>query len=84
MLGAVRESEEKLARLRKGKKTAFSLFGSSASAADEAKDASRIRAQMELDVRAFREEARALAGDVDASEAMRELELAVGQDAASA
>lgn len=77
----MRESEEKLARLRKGKKTAFSLFGSSASAADEAKDAARIRAQMELDVLAFKDEASALGVDVTSSEALQELVNAVGQEA---
>lgn len=80
----MRESEEKLARLRKGKKTAFSLFGSSASAADEAKDAARIRAQMELDVLAFRKEADDVGVDVAGSAALQELVRAVGQDTEAA
>jgi hypothetical protein len=84
VLAAVRESEEKLARLRKGKKTAFSLFGSSASAADEAKDAARIRAQMELDVLAFSEEASALGVDVACSAALQGLMRAVGQESEGA
>lgn len=48
-------------RLKKGKKSTFSMFGAASSAKDdEGRDEERIRAQMIIDVDAFGQEAVAL------------------------
>ncbi|KAG5735120.1 Conserved oligomeric Golgi complex subunit 2 [Termitomyces sp. T112] len=53
-LAAMKKTEESLRRLKKGKKTTFSLFGSSnAGKDDDCRDEERIRIQMILDVDAF-------------------------------
>ena len=61
----MKKIEEPLKRLRKNKKTPFSLFGSSGTASDEGKDEERIHSQMILDVNAFGKEGLALQVNVD-------------------
>jgi len=66
-LTAMRKTEESLKRLKKGKKSAFSLFGS----AEEGRDEERIRAQMSLDAEAFGKEAKSLHVNVDTNQNFR-------------
>lgn len=58
----MRKTEESLRRLKKGKKSAFSLFGSSSAARDDdgRADEEKIRTQMILDVEAFSRDAESL------------------------
>jgi len=49
----MRKTEESLKRLKRTKKSPFSLFANSGNASDEGKDEERIRTQMVLDVEAF-------------------------------
>lgn len=69
----MKKTEESLRRLKKGKKSTFSLFGgSSAPREDDGRaDEEKIRIQMILDVAAFKREGEGLGVDVDASEAYR-------------
>ncbi|KAI0058099.1 COG complex component [Artomyces pyxidatus] len=62
----MRKTEESLRRFKKGKKTPFSLFGSSSAKEDDthARDEERIRTQMILDVNAFGKDAESLGVDV--------------------
>lgn len=72
-LSSMRKTEESLRRLKKGKKAAFSLFGSSTTSKDEeGRDEERIRTQMILDVEAFGKDAELLGVDLD-SEAYKAL-----------
>ncbi|KAF8893790.1 oligomeric golgi complex component, COG2-domain-containing protein [Infundibulicybe gibba] len=57
-LTAMRKTEESLRRLKKGKKSGYSLFGNPQD--DEGRDEERIRMQMILDVDAFGKDASAL------------------------
>ena len=68
-LTAMKKTEESLRRLKKGKKSAFSLFGSSTSAKEDdgRADEEKIRAQMILDVEAFGKEAQSFGVAVDSS-----------------
>ena len=66
----MRKTEEALKRLKKGKKSAFSLFGSTNST-EEGKDEERIRTQMALDVEAFGKDAKSLHVDVDTNQNFR-------------
>ncbi|KAG6911130.1 hypothetical protein DXG01_003870 [Tephrocybe rancida] len=60
-LTAMKKTEESLRRLKKGKKTTFSLFGSATAGKDEdGRDEERIRMQMILDVDAFGNDAESL------------------------
>ncbi|KZT10815.1 COG complex component [Laetiporus sulphureus 93-53] len=59
-LSAMKKTEESLRKLKKGKKSAFSLFGSSAKEDDGRADEEKIRAQMMLDVEAFGKDAESL------------------------
>lgn len=59
-LTAMKKTEESLRRLKKGKKSTLSIFGSATAGKDDGKDEERIRAQMILDVEAFRTEGEAL------------------------
>uniref|UniRef100_D8QCD3 Conserved oligomeric Golgi complex subunit 2 n=1 Tax=Schizophyllum commune (strain H4-8 / FGSC 9210) TaxID=578458 RepID=D8QCD3_SCHCM len=70
---AMRKTEESLRRLKKGRKTTFSLFGGGAKD-DEGRDEERIRTQMILDVEAFGREGEALGVDVGQSAAFRMLD----------
>lgn len=62
-LTAMKKTEESLRRLKKGKRSTLSIFGSAAGK-DDGKDEERIRAQMILDVEAFRTEGEALGVDM--------------------
>jgi len=69
-LTAMKKTEESLRRLKKGKKSTFSLFGTSNPGKDEeGRDEERIKVQMILDVEAFGKDARSLGVNVDASDA---------------
>lgn len=71
----MKKTEESLRRLKKGKKSTFSLFGGSGSAReDEGRaDEEKIRAQMILDVEAFGKDAEGLGVVVGESESYRTL-----------
>ncbi|KAM6502244.1 COG (conserved oligomeric Golgi) complex component, COG2 domain containing protein [Amanita muscaria] len=58
-LTTMKKTEESLKRLKKGKKTAFSMFGN-ASTVDESRDEERIRTQTIIDVETFGQDARSL------------------------
>lgn len=64
----MKKIEDSLRRYKKGKKSAFSLFGVSAtSQSEEEKDEGRIRAQMMLDVQALGRDAASLGVDLERS-----------------
>lgn len=63
-LSSMKKTEESLKRLKKGKKSNFSLFGT-APTNDEGRDEERIRAQMILDVEAFARDGSTLGVDID-------------------
>lgn len=71
----MKKTEESLRRLKKGKKSAFSLFGPSSSAKDDdgRADEEKIRTQMVLDVEAFGKDAQSLGVSVDESATYRAL-----------
>ena len=71
----MKKTEESLRRLKKGKKSAFSLFASSASSGndDGRADEEKIRAQMILDVEAFGKDAESLGVSVNESSTYRSL-----------
>lgn len=73
----MKKTEESLRRLKKGKKTGFSLFGSGPTPADDGKDEERIRHQMALDVEAFGKDAIALGVDIEECQAFVQLEESV-------
>ncbi|KAF8200776.1 oligomeric golgi complex component, COG2-domain-containing protein [Pholiota molesta] len=64
-LTAMKKIEEPLKRLRKNKKTPFSLFGNTTTASDEGKDEERIRSQMILDVSAFGKDGASLQVEIE-------------------
>jgi hypothetical protein len=71
----MKKTEESLRRLKKGKMSAFSLFGSpTGSREQESKDDECVRVQMVLDVAALGKDARSLGVDLDNHVAFRELE----------
>jgi hypothetical protein len=65
-LMAMKKTEESLRRLKKGKKTAFSLFGNAKD--DDGRDEERIRTQMILDVEAFGKQAQSLGLELEHNE----------------
>ena len=68
-LSNMKKTEESLRRLKKGRKTTFSLFGGGGNAKDDdGKDEERIRTQMILDVNAFGKDAQALGVQLEKSE----------------
>jgi hypothetical protein len=74
----MRKNEELLRRLKKGKKTAFSLFSSASSAAssDDFVDEDRVRGQVLLDVEALGKDASSIGvvlEDSTAYQALRSL-----------
>jgi hypothetical protein len=70
----MKKTEESLRRLKKGKKTTFSLFGNpNISKDEEGKDEERIRTQMILDVEAFGKDAESLNVTLDNSEGYKAL-----------
>lgn len=72
-LAAMRKTEESLRRLKKGKKSTYSLFGTSGRDDDGRADEEKIRMQMVLDVEAFGREAEALGVAVQENAAYRSL-----------
>ncbi|KAL1945811.1 hypothetical protein VTO73DRAFT_1813 [Trametes versicolor] len=72
-LAAMRKTEESLRRLKKGKKSTYSLFGTSGRDDDGRADEEKIRTQMVLDVEAFGREAEALGVAVQENAAYRSL-----------
>lgn len=81
-LVAMRKTQESLRRLKKGKTSAFSLFGGGSPTANreqESKEEERVRVQMILDVAALGNDARSLHVDVDNHIAFRELEAMAAQ-----
>ncbi|KAH9858848.1 COG complex component [Lenzites betulinus] len=72
-LSAMKKTEESLRRLKKGKKSTYSLFGSSGRDDDGRADEEKIRTQMALDVEAFGREAEALGVVVQENAAYRSL-----------
>ncbi|KAI0645824.1 COG complex component [Trametes meyenii] len=72
-LSAMKKTEESLRRLKKGKKSAYSLFGSSSREDDGRADEEKIRTQMVLDVDAFGREAESLGVAVQENAAYRSL-----------
>ncbi|KXN92456.1 Conserved oligomeric Golgi complex subunit 2 [Leucoagaricus sp. SymC.cos] len=80
-LAAMKKTEESLRRLKKGKKSTFSLFGNVKD--DDGRDEERIRAQMILDVEAFGKEAQSLGIEVEKNEhyqALKNVVLTTDQD----
>ncbi|KAF9816755.1 hypothetical protein IEO21_03917 [Rhodonia placenta] len=71
-LSAMKKTEESLRRLKKNKKTSYSLFGSSSSRDDDGRaDEEKIRVQMVLDVEAFGKDAESLGVSVQQSETFK-------------
>lgn len=71
-LTAMKKTEDSLKRLKKGKKSTFSLFGNT-NKDDEGRDEERIRNQMILDVEAFGREAQSLGVALEGNESYRNL-----------
>ncbi len=71
----MKKTEESLRRLKKGKKSAFSLFGSSTSGKDDdgRADEEKIRTQMILDVEAFGKEAQSFGVEIEKSSTYQSL-----------
>ena len=65
-MAAMKKTEESLRKLKKGKKSTFSLFGNSQT--DDSRDEERIQAQMILDVEAFGKEAQSLGIELEQNE----------------
>lgn len=73
-LSAMRKNQESLRRLRMGKRTGFSLFGSSNTANDDDdREEERIRKQLVLDIEAFGKDAESLGVNLSASAAYKTL-----------
>jgi hypothetical protein len=73
-LSAMKKTEESLRRLKKGKKTTFSLFGNAnAAKEDDGRDEERIRIQMIYDVEAFGKDGESLGVVVEGSESYKAL-----------
>ncbi|KDR75857.1 hypothetical protein GALMADRAFT_248589 [Galerina marginata CBS 339.88] len=66
-LTAMKKTEESLKRLKKGKKSTYSLFGNNTGTSDEGRDEERIRSQMILDVNAFGRDGESLRIEVHAN-----------------
>ena len=71
-LSAIAKTEESLRRLKKGKRSTFSLFGGPAKEDDGQEE--KIRAQMMLDVAAFGKDAESLGVAVQQSQTFKVLE----------
>ena len=70
----MKKTEESLRRLKKGKRVAFSLFGSTGSTKDEDwRDEERIRIQMILDMDAFGRDAKSLGLSLEGCENFKAL-----------
>lgn len=75
-LSAIAKTEESLRRLKKGKRSTFSLFGGPTKEDDGQEE--KIRAQMMLDVAAFGKDAESLGITVQQSQAFKVLEEMAG------
>jgi conserved oligomeric Golgi complex subunit 2 len=73
-LTVLKKTEESFRRLKKGKKSTFSLFGGGPSRDDDNRDEERIRTQMVLDVQALGKDASSLGVDVDKSVSFKALD----------
>lgn len=77
VLISVRKSDESLRKIRKSRKTPFSLFGGSSAgskaASEEAKDEDNIKLQILLDVEGLRKDAESMGVKVKESKAWVEL-----------
>ncbi|KZO95535.1 COG complex component [Calocera viscosa TUFC12733] len=82
----MKKTEDSLRRLKQGKKTAFSLFGSSTASPkeEEGKDEERVKKQMFLDVTALGKDAETLGVNTGESESFRGLMQTIGLGEASA
>ncbi|KZT58895.1 COG complex component [Calocera cornea HHB12733] len=82
----MKKTEDSLRRFKQGKKSGFSLFGSSTASAkeEEGKDEERVKKQMLLDVTALGKDAGALGVDTGASENFKGLMRTIGLGEASA
>jgi hypothetical protein len=69
----MKKTEDSLRRLKKGKKSTFSLFGGAATKDNDGKDEERIRTQMILDVAAFGQDGQLLGVPVDRSDSFQSL-----------
>ena len=70
----MRKNQESLRRLRMGKRSGFSFFGSSNSANDEdERDEERVRRQVALDIEGFGKDAEAMGVDISESDAFKAL-----------
>ncbi|THU95639.1 COG complex component [Dendrothele bispora CBS 962.96] len=69
----IKNQEESLKRLKRGKKNTFSLFGSSTSREDEGRDEQRIRAQLILDVEVFGKDGQSLGVNLDSCQSYKAL-----------
>ncbi|KAJ7680372.1 COG complex component [Mycena polygramma] len=72
-LTGMKKTEDSLRRLKKGKKSTFSLFGGGSAKDDDGKDEERIRAQMILDVEAFGKDGQLLGVALDESDSFKSL-----------
>ncbi|KAJ7346675.1 COG complex component [Mycena albidolilacea] len=72
-LTGMKKTEDSLRRLKKGKKSTFSLFGGAATKDNDGKDEERIRTQMILDVAAFGQDGQLLGVPVDRSDSFQSL-----------
>ncbi|KAF8210325.1 COG complex component [Mycena galopus ATCC 62051] len=72
-LTGMKKTEDSLRRLKKGKKSTFSLFGGGAAKDDDGKDEERIRMQMILDVEAFGKDGQLLGVSLDQSDSFQSL-----------
>ncbi|KAJ6499941.1 COG complex component [Mycena vitilis] len=72
-LTGMKKTEDSLKRLKKGKKSTFSLFGGGSAKDDDGKDEERIRAQMILDVEAFGKDGQLLGVALDESDSFKSL-----------
>ncbi|KAK7472820.1 hypothetical protein VKT23_000927 [Stygiomarasmius scandens] len=69
----IKNQEESLKRLKRGKKNTFSLFGSTNSREDEGRDEQRIRSQLMLDVEAFGKDGQSIGVDLSSCDSFRSL-----------
>jgi conserved oligomeric Golgi complex subunit 2 len=73
-LTAMKKTEESLRKLKRGRTSAFTLFGSAATREDDSRaDEEKIRTQMILDVEAFGKDAKSLGVSVEKSSTYRTL-----------
>ncbi|TDL25958.1 COG complex component [Rickenella mellea] len=72
-LTAMKKTEESLRRLKKGKRSGFSLFGGGSANDEDNRDEERVKAQMVLDVEAFGKDAESLGVDVHNSDSFKAL-----------